>query len=241
MAGRDAASRESVHAHRRPGGARATPPIRHYERIVRMHAPKPEDTRRVRPTSEGFALAGSGPKNRRGGAPRGERPPAAQTVKASLRGDACGPREWSAHITGAAAPERLSALRFPLFVRGKDANLGGDMPRENDDACSDAAASAARIAAPSPRLRGEGCTVLQRREFGEGDSPPPRPVDGPPHPIGVCCTFGAALSPHAGRGRNNKGLATADRGRPTNVYNRRELARRYVPTRSAPTRQRDAP
>jgi hypothetical protein len=40
--------------------------------------------------------------------------PGAQTVKASLRGDARGPREWSALKTGADAPKRLSALRFAL-------------------------------------------------------------------------------------------------------------------------------
>ena len=58
-----------------PGGARATPPSRHYERNVRMHPAKPR-TPPVRATSKGLAQAGSGPINRRGGAPRGERPPA---------------------------------------------------------------------------------------------------------------------------------------------------------------------
>ena len=87
MAGRDAASRESVHAHRRPGGARATPPIRHYERIVRMHPPKPEDT----------AASGNVQRHHPGGLGANKPPrwsaerrasPGAQTVKASLRGDA---------------------------------------------------------------------------------------------------------------------------------------------------------
>src|SRR5688572_24549503 len=104
---------------RRPGGARATPPIRHYERIVRMHPPKPEDT----------AASGNVRRRRPGGLGANKPPrwsaerrasPGAQTVKASLRGDARGLREWPAHKTGADAPERLSALRFPLFVRGKD-------------------------------------------------------------------------------------------------------------------------
>src|SRR6185436_1843748 len=37
--------------------------------------------------------------------------------------------------TGAAAPERLSALRsLTVCGEGKTANLGGPMPRENDDA-----------------------------------------------------------------------------------------------------------
>ena len=38
--------------------------------------------------------------------------------------------------TGAAAPERLSALRSPRCLRGDIANLGGPLPRENDHACA---------------------------------------------------------------------------------------------------------
>ncbi len=72
--------------------------------------------------SNGFTARGPEPKNRRGGAPRGERPPAAQAAQAGLRGDA---RRVATRLrvyvtgppTGAAAPKRLSALRS-LFCRG---------------------------------------------------------------------------------------------------------------------------
>jgi hypothetical protein len=70
----------------------------------------------------------------RGGAPRGERPasmPLAQTAQACLRWtQGASQRRLRASVTGprkgAAAPERLSALRpLTLLVRGKRANLGG--------------------------------------------------------------------------------------------------------------------
>src|SRR5262245_65875547 len=89
----------------------------------------------------------------------------------------------------------------------ENANLGGLMPRENDEACLNDAANATRIAVPSPRVRGEGCIVLQRSGLGEGDSRRPRSADGPPHPIRVRRTSGVALSPQAGRGHSNNGRA----------------------------------
>jgi len=85
----------------------------------------------------------TGANNRRGGAPRGERPAdakPAQTAQACLRRtqgarDSAFTRVFVALMrlrtyvtgppTGAAAPERLSALRFPFLRKGKTANLGG--------------------------------------------------------------------------------------------------------------------
>ena len=70
-------------------------------------------------TSEGVALAGSGPKNRRGGAPRGERPPAHGLRNATPCGDAracvIGPLTNGCRCTRAPVGAPL-----PLFfVRGK--------------------------------------------------------------------------------------------------------------------------
>jgi hypothetical protein len=84
------------------------------------------------------------PSNR-SGAPRGGRP--AWTLR-RLRKLVCGARDVRRDAsrlracvigprTGAAAPERLSALRFPRSFEGKHANLGGLPPRENDDACAE--------------------------------------------------------------------------------------------------------
>src|SRR5262249_14248719 len=56
-----------------------------------------------------------------------------------VRRDAFAPaglRHWPAR-TGAAAPERLSALRFPHCLRGENSKLGGPWPREKDDACAE--------------------------------------------------------------------------------------------------------
>jgi hypothetical protein len=73
-------------------------------------------------------------------------------VKASLRGDArtyvTGPL-----ITGADAPERLSALRFPLLLEGKIANLGGILPREKECACVIVGWAKARSAVPTWALQ----------------------------------------------------------------------------------------
>src|SRR5262245_38593488 len=70
-------------------------------------------------------------KNRHGGAPRGERPASwdARRLASAWRAALC------ARPTGAAAPERLSALRPPLDSgeRSKDANPGRrNAPRERD-------------------------------------------------------------------------------------------------------------
>ena len=121
-----------------PGGVRATPPSRHYERDAANAAnARPEDTaaqcnvRRHRPARD------SEPINRRGGAPRGERPPAARTAKAVCAGTrgatlrACGPTSL-ARRTGAAAPERLSALRSLTLSEGKSQTSEEHMPRENE-------------------------------------------------------------------------------------------------------------
>jgi hypothetical protein len=86
-------------------------------------------------TPQGMAKADSGPINRRGGAPRGERPPAARIAKADPRGDArtrvSGPIKNGCRCTQAPFGAPL-----PLAERDEYANLGGHMPREKDDACA---------------------------------------------------------------------------------------------------------
>jgi hypothetical protein len=129
---RDAASCGSVHASRPPGGARAAPPSRHYERDPRMRQCETEGHRSCA-TPNGIAKAGLGPKNRRGGAPRGERPPARGLRKRSARGRAG--RHWSAHIKGAShAPGACRRSAPSRCVSGRWQSSGDDMPRENDDA-----------------------------------------------------------------------------------------------------------
>src|SRR5262245_23298121 len=49
---------------------------------------------------------------------------------------ACGPTS-SACLTGAAAPERLSALRFPLLLREQTQTSEAMTPREKNNACAD--------------------------------------------------------------------------------------------------------
>ena len=97
--------------------------LRHYER-----------TRSVRMATRRNANASAGPDahNRRGGAPRGERPTSLDARRSSLRLRAyvTGPRK------GAAAPERLSALRPSRCERDNKARRWE--PRENDDACANA-------------------------------------------------------------------------------------------------------
>jgi hypothetical protein len=87
-----------------------------------------------------FAKAGSEPKNRRDGAPKGERPPARGLRKRSARGRktrrsaSAGLRHWPAK--GASqAPERLSALRPLTCVMGTLQTSEEHLPRENEDAC----------------------------------------------------------------------------------------------------------
>ena len=88
-------------------------------------------------TSEGIAQAGSGPKNRRGGAPRGERPPARGLRKLICAGTRAGLREWLRPQQR--VPLHPSACRrsASLTLReGRLAKLGGGSPRENGDACA---------------------------------------------------------------------------------------------------------
>jgi len=72
---------------------------------------------------------GSEPKKRRGGAPRGEHPRRADCVSGSARDARRDASRLRAYVTGsrkgAAAPERLSALRFPRSRVGTIAKLGG--------------------------------------------------------------------------------------------------------------------
>src|SRR5262249_33709951 len=44
------------------------------------------------------------------------------------------------------------------------------------------ATETAAFIAPSPRLRGEGCSAFQRRRMGEGDFPRALRIESPPHP-----------------------------------------------------------
>jgi hypothetical protein len=129
-----------VYASKPPGGVRATPPFRHYERNLRTQQC---ETCEHRPfaTLNGFAKASSEPKNRRGGAPRGERPRRADCVS-GLRGtqgraiSPCGRTLFARRRV----PLHPSACRrsAPSFcVRDIMAKLGGDMPRENGNACLD--------------------------------------------------------------------------------------------------------
>jgi hypothetical protein len=86
--------------------------------------------------------------------------PGAQTVKASLRGDARGLREWPAHDNGCRCTRAPVGAPLPSFGRGKDANLGGDKPREKDDAC---AVFVARVE-PQARLRASSTRYGETRE-----------------------------------------------------------------------------
>src|SRR5262245_59072378 len=80
------------------------------------------------------------------------------------------------------------------------------MPREHDEACLECAAGGMRIDVPSPRLRGEGGVVFQRRGLGEGDSRWSRSRRVPLTRSSPLRNL-AALSPQAGRGHSNNGLA----------------------------------
>jgi hypothetical protein len=118
--------------------------------------------------------AGSGPKNRRGGAPRGERPPDARTAQAGLRGDArrpltpAGLRHWLAK--GCRCTPSACRRSAPLVDHeGKLQTSEEPSPRENDDACVDAVA---RVE-PSARLRASSTRYGETRE---------RPVVSADHP-----------------------------------------------------------
>jgi hypothetical protein len=125
-----------------PGRLRK-PALRHYER--------------ARQTRDGEAFllhpARDRANNRRGGAPKGERLRMRRLRKLAcvrrkarrkrLRACVIGPRK------GAAAPERLSALRSPLFDEGILANLGEQYAsRERRCVCI-------RLAAARPRESGD--------------------------------------------------------------------------------------
>jgi hypothetical protein len=120
---------------RRPGNT-ALPPLR----AERANAPMSDQGARSCAPSRGMAKAGSEPKNRRGGAPKGGHPRRADCVS-GLRGmqgraiSPCGP-------TSLAREGCLASTRAPVGAplprsrEGTLASLGGYPPRENDDACS---------------------------------------------------------------------------------------------------------
>ena len=125
---------------RTPGRRPATPPFRHYERNVRMHHCETEGHRSCAP-SDGFAKAGSGPT-----IAEVERREA--SIPAGMQGASQAPaglRHWPA--VGCRCTRAPFGAPLPLGRggkrRGENANLGGLMPRENDDACLEA--SVARI------------------------------------------------------------------------------------------------
>jgi hypothetical protein len=99
-----------------PGRRPATPSFRHYERNVRTHQCHVEGHRSCA-TPGDVAKAGSEPKNRRGGAPRGEHPRRADCVSGSAR-DAR--RPWKRvyarlrRAMGACEPALLARRRVPL-------------------------------------------------------------------------------------------------------------------------------
>ena len=84
-------------------------------------------------TPEGLAKAGSEPtiaavERREASIPRHGMQGASQRLRATITGPP----------TGAAAPERLSALRFPHVVMRENWQTSeGLMPRENDEACAE--------------------------------------------------------------------------------------------------------
>ena len=131
-----------VTAPREAPGKTALPPLR----AERANAPMRDPRAPLMCNARRFRQGGSGANNRRGGAPRGERPASWDVGRPRWR--------LRAYVirppTGAAAPERLSALRFPLSWRGNMQTSEDHLPRENDDACS---AKARLRAVPTRTLR----------------------------------------------------------------------------------------
>jgi len=105
-----------VTAPREAPGKTALPPLR----AERANAPMRDPRAPLMCNARRFRQGGSGANNRRGGAPRGERPASWDVGRPRWR--------LRAYVirppTGAAAPERLSALRFPRCREGRLANLG---------------------------------------------------------------------------------------------------------------------
>ena len=97
---------------------------------------------------------GQGPKaeNRRGGAPRGEHPRGCRRLAR-----ACGPTR---PVTGCLAGTRAPiGAPLPRSREGTYSNLGGHLPRENDDACADNTPPSFRGASGA---RGPGIHTPQR-------------------------------------------------------------------------------
>jgi hypothetical protein len=92
-------------ASRHSGGSPGNPPFRHYERNARMRQCETEGHRSCA-TPDGFAKAGSEPINRRGGAPRGERPRRADCESWSVRD--------ARRLASACGPTSLARVRVPL-------------------------------------------------------------------------------------------------------------------------------
>ena len=100
---------------REASGKTALPPLR----AERANAPMRDRGHRSRATPEGFAKAGPEPTTAAVERREASVADATQGARWRLRAYVTGPP------TGAAAPERLSALRSPRFCDGGLANLGG--------------------------------------------------------------------------------------------------------------------
>src|SRR5262249_30295070 len=107
---------------------------RYYERNLRMQQCETEEHRPFA-TLDRIAKAGSEPINRRGAAPRGERPPAARTTVAIRAATAAGHVRGPPAPTGAPCPRRPPAAPPRLGRRDEGQAPEESRPRENDDAC----------------------------------------------------------------------------------------------------------
>ena len=178
-------------------GNTALPPLR-AGRVVRQCE---AEGRRRRATSKALPGRARRPINRRGGAPRGERPPARGRRKPPGTRRAIAPaglRHWPAY--GCRCTRAPVGAPPPHFWWGDLASLGGLMPREKDDACADfrprvrakrsprAAPQTGESRTPIGAWYGPGsaahrplrprCTAVP----GHAASPPTTPGPLPPHP-----------------------------------------------------------
>ncbi len=122
-----------------PGGARATPPIRHYERIVRTHQCEAGGHRRARQRPKGLPRRARSQKT--AAVERREASiPGARTAQAALRGmqgatsRACGPALLARE--GCLASTRAAVGAPPPHMRGGELPQTSEdiWPRGNDDA-----------------------------------------------------------------------------------------------------------
>ena len=166
-----------------PGGSGNPPSATTSGRNKRVHA----RLRRAMELADGEAHllhpARDRANNRRGGAPRGEHPRWGARRLAS----ACG----RTSLARRRVPLHPSACRrsAPLICdEGQYANLGGQMPRENDDACAEVVARVEPLA----RLRASST------RYGETRKRPVEPIGQPPDFTSLDPGYG--FSPTTGSG-----------------------------------------